>query len=106
MLIVKLPKRAARWDRDPEFDAKVARLKTIRDATAERLDLDPGVLCSRDRMEAVVRRAPASVDELLDLRELRRWQVAEMGEAFVKALAGTRPAARLAERAEESPYKD
>jgi ribonuclease D len=46
-----LPKfpRAARWDRDPEFDARVAALKTVRDAAATRLELDPGVLCARDR---------------------------------------------------------
>src|SRR5439155_17127941 len=45
--------KAARWDRDPEFDTRVSTLKTVRDAAAQRLDLDPGVLCSRDRMEAV-----------------------------------------------------
>ena len=98
--------RAARWDRDPEFDDKVARLKKIRDDAAERLQVDPGVLCSRDRMEAVVRRAPATVDELLDLKELRRWQVGEMGEQFVTALAGTRPAAPKAELDDTSPYRD
>ena len=41
--------QAARWDRDPEFDARVNALKTVRDAAAARLELDPGVLCSRDR---------------------------------------------------------
>src|SRR3982751_6206345 len=48
----ELPKfpRAARWDRDPEFDARVSALKTARDAAAKRLQLDPGVLCSRDRL--------------------------------------------------------
>ena len=50
--------KAARWDRDPDFDARVSALKTVRDETATRLDLDPGVLCSRDRMEAVARRNP------------------------------------------------
>ncbi len=37
--------RAQRWERDPDFDDVVARLKTVRDAAAARLDLDPGVLC-------------------------------------------------------------
>src|SRR4029453_1927420 len=59
----ELPKfpRAARWDRDPEFDARVNALKTARDAAAKRLQLDPGVLCSRHRPEAVARRNPATV---------------------------------------------
>jgi len=84
----ELPKfpRAARWDRDPDFDARVSALKTARDASAKRLALDPGVLCSRDRMEAVARRNPSSVEELGEVTELRRWQVAELGEDFVRAL--------------------
>jgi len=85
----ELPKfpRAARWDRDSEFDARVSALKTARDAAAKRLQLDPGVLCSRDRLEAVARRNPATVDEVAEVNELRRWQVAELAEAFVEALA-------------------
>ena len=84
----ELPKfpRAARWDRDSDFDARVSALKTARDAAAKRLELDPGVLCSRDRLEAVARRNPSTVDELAEVTELRRWQVTELGADFVKAL--------------------
>jgi ribonuclease D len=84
----ELPKypRAARWDRDPEFDARVSALKSARDAAAKRLALDPGVLCSRDRLEAVARRNPSTVAELSEVPELRRWQVAELAEEFVRAL--------------------
>jgi len=84
----ELPKfpRVARWDRDPEFDARVSALKTARDAAAKRLQLDPGVLCSRDRLEAVARRNPAAVEEVEEVTELRRWQVGELAADFVKAL--------------------
>jgi len=96
-----LPKfpRAARWDRDPEFDSRVSALKTARDEAAKRLSLDPGVLCSRDRMEAVARKNPASVEELAEVSELRNWQKAELGAAFVKALVPHRKEAA-------SPYKN
>ena len=80
--------KTQRWDRDPEFDDRVARLKTVRDAMALEFDLDPGVLCSRDRMEAVARRNPRHVEELAEIPELRRWQGEVLGEGFVKALAG------------------
>ena len=102
----ELPKfpRAARWDRDPEFDSRVSALKTARDAAAKRLELDPGVLCSRDRMEAVARRNPVSVEELGEVTELRRWQVRELGEAFVAALAPHRKV--RAAVVEGSPYAD
>jgi ribonuclease D len=94
-----LPKypRAARWDRDPDFDARVSALKTARDAAAKRLALDPGVLCSRDRMEAVARRSPAIVEEVAEVPELRRWQVAELGADFVRALEPHRKTRKASE---------
>jgi len=78
--------RAQRWERDPDFDDVVARLKTVRDAAAARLDLDPGVLCARERLEAVARRRPESVEDLSEIPDLRRWQIEELGEEFVRAL--------------------
>ena len=102
----ELPKfpRAPRWDKDPDFDARVSALRTVRDAAAHRLELDPGVLCSRERLEAIARKAPATLDELAAMPELRKWQVAELGEAVVKALAGVKPTAPAA--ANRSPYRD
>lgn len=91
--------KSPRWDKDPEFDERVARLKTVRDRVAGELDLDPGVLCSRDRMEAVARRKPRHVDEFEAITELRRWQVEVLGAAFVKAL-GNGAAVQ-----DDSPYK-
>jgi ribonuclease D len=109
--------KAARWDRDPDFDARVSALKTARDEAAKRLNLDPGVLCSRDRMEAVARRNPATVDELLEVTELRRWQAGELAAAFVAALEPHRkgtgekkparaPKAKRAAADDGSPYSD
>ena len=79
--------RAPRWDKDADFDARVSALRTVRDEAAKRLDLDPGVLGSRDRLEAIARRVPRSVEELAEIPELRRWQIAELGEAAIAAIA-------------------
>jgi ribonuclease D len=98
--------KSKRWARDPDFDAKVSRLKTARDEAAKRLEIDPGVLCSRDRMEIVARAVPRSVDELSALGELRRWQVNELGDAFVAALKGFKPVAEPAAATGESPYSE
>ena len=103
--------KAQRWDKDPEFDDRVARLKSVRDALATELDLDPGVLCSRDRMEAVARRNPQSVEELEQIPELRRWQAEVLGARFVKALAkrsGTSQSngATSSPAKADSPYKE
>lgn len=78
--------RAPRWDRDPRFDARVSALKTARDTVAARLDLDPGVLASRERLESVARKNPASVAELADVAELRSWQKEVLGPSFIRAL--------------------
>jgi ribonuclease D len=96
----ELPKfpKSARWDRDPDFDHKVGALKAVRDAAATRLELDPGVLCSRERMEAVARMLPGKPEEILEIPEFRRWQVAELGAGFVKALEPWRK--------KDSPYLD
>lgn len=99
--------KAARWDRDADFDARVSALKTARDHAAKRLTLDAGVLCSRDRMEAVARRNPTSVEEVLEVTELRRWQANELAEAFVAALEPHRKKTALKPAVtENSPYAD
>ncbi|MFL5578245.1 MAG: ribonuclease D [Gemmatimonadaceae bacterium] len=97
--------KAPRWDRDPDFDDKVTRVKVVRDSAASRLELDPGVLCSRDRLEAVVRRAPRSVADLTDVKDLRRWQIEVLGEDMVRAL-NQGASTVTATAGEESPYRD
>lgn len=119
--------RGPRWDRDPEFEENVSRLKTVRDRVAGELQLDPGVLCGRERMESIVRKRPESVEALQDIPDLRRWQVELLGADFVQALrrgrAAPGPAARNGREAaadaanngrdthalparDESPYRD
>ncbi|HEX2693143.1 MAG TPA: ribonuclease D [Gemmatimonadaceae bacterium] len=87
----ELPKfpRGQRWNKDRDFDARVARLKAVRDAAATRLELDPGVLCSRERLENVARSGASAVEDLAAVQDLRRWQIEEMGEGFVRALANS-----------------
>jgi ribonuclease D len=82
--------RAPRWERDPDFDARVSALKAVRDEAAQRLDLDPGVLGARERLEAVARKNPATLDDLSQIPELRRWQVNVLGPGFIRALASFR----------------
>jgi ribonuclease D len=86
----ELPKfpKGQRWNKDRDFDEKVGRLKSVRDAAATRLELDPGVLCSRERLENVARSGARTVQDLAAVPGLRRWQIEEMGEGFVRGLGG------------------
>ena len=79
--------KSPRWDRDPDFDSRVSALRAARDAAAQRLDLDPGVLCPRERLEAIARRAPATIDELAEIPDLRKWQIMELGDQFLEAVS-------------------
>jgi ribonuclease D len=87
----ELPKfpRGQRWNKDRDFDDRVSRLKAVRDAAAARLELDPGVLCSRERLENVARNNAKTVDDLATVPDLRRWQIEEMGEGFIRALSAS-----------------
>jgi ribonuclease D len=100
--------RAPRYDRDPDFDDNVTKLRAARDVAAARLDLDPGVLCSRDRLETIARLQPQSVDRLSEVKDLRRWQIAELGEPFVAIFRDGKKAAQAAPATSsaDSPYAD
>jgi ribonuclease D len=87
----ELPKfpRGQRWNKERDFDERVARLKAVRDAAATRLQLDPGVLCSRERLENVARSGARTTEDLASVPDLRRWQIEEMGEGFIGALGSS-----------------
>ena len=113
----ELPKfpKAPRWEKDPEFDDRAARMRTVRDEVATRLELDPGVLCSREKLETIARRMPTTMDELYETPDLRRWQADLLGPGVLRALTAPSPVAAkpasvapapVATTADESPYRD
>ena len=85
----ELPKfpKGQRWNKDREFDARVVRLKNVRDEVARALDLDPGVLCSRERLENIARSTAKTAGDLAAVPGLRRWQIEVMGPGLLAALA-------------------
>jgi len=98
--------RAQRWERDADFDDVVSKLKSVRDAAAARLDLDPGVLCARERLETIARKRPTTVEELRDIPDLRRWQIEEMGAEFVRALRNVPSSSKTGTSAAPAPEGD
>lgn len=79
--------RAARRPPDPAYEARLERLKALRNELAARYELAPGVLCPNGTLEAIARAEPRSVEELRSIPELRRWQIEEFGDALVRAIA-------------------
>ena len=112
----KFPK-APRWEKDPEFDDRAARLRAVRDEVATSLELDPGVLCSREKLETIARRLPTTMDELYETPDLRKWQADLLGAGVLKALTASgapvtpvKPAIAVAApssaSSSDSPYRD
>lgn len=83
-----LPKfpRGERRTSDPAFDKRVEHLKAVRNAAAEQLKLDPGVLCPRGTLEAVAWAKPASMGDLSKVPDFRKWQIEVLGKDLLKAL--------------------
>ncbi|MBK5188507.1 MAG: HRDC domain-containing protein, partial [Gemmatimonadaceae bacterium] len=68
----QLPKfpRAPRWDRDADFDTRVNALRAAREEAAQRLGLDPGFLCAREKLETIARKKPKTLEELAEVPDL------------------------------------
>jgi len=78
--------RGRRTPPDLAYDARLDRLKAVRNAIAEELPLAPGVLCPNAILEAIARQEPTSVDQLAALPEMRRWQREVLGHRLLAAL--------------------
>jgi ribonuclease D len=85
----RLPRleRAPRRAPDPILEARVERLKALRNRLAQKLALQPGVLCPNGTLEAIARANPQTLDELAAVPELRHWQRREIGRELLAAVA-------------------
>jgi ribonuclease D len=80
------PKAPPRQPRDPELEKRVDRLKSVRDAAAERLQLERGFLMARWQLEEIARTRPQSRAELAAIGSVRQWQIEALGSGLLEAL--------------------
>jgi ribonuclease D len=71
---------------DRRTERRVERLKRWRTVRAKELGLDPGVLCPNTCLEAIAWRNPAKIAEVVEVTELKGWQVREFGREIVETL--------------------
>lgn len=81
----RLPK-AKRHDRDPEFDARMDRLRAARERLMAEYSLKPGIVCANHLLAEIARMKPGSLDELRGIEGLRNYQVRHFGEALLRAV--------------------
>jgi len=78
--------RRPRPQKDAGFDVRLEKVKAVRNRVAAELGLEAGVLCGRTTLEAVVRARPVDRAALEQVSEVRRWQLAVLGDALLEAL--------------------
>lgn len=80
--------RGRRPDPDLAYEARLERLKSARNAIAERLPLAAGVLCPNGVLEAIARLAPRTMEELSGVEGMRNWQREVTGKELLAAMGG------------------
>jgi ribonuclease D len=78
--------RTLRRPPDAAYEARLERLKLVRNQLAVRFDVAPGVLCPNGTLEAIARLNPSTLEQLAQVPELRRWQLREFGEDLLRSL--------------------
>ncbi len=75
-------KRAAR---DRRVESRMARLKTVREKLSSFMEIEPGFLLSNALINAIALKKPENFDQLLNIKNIRRWQVENIGDQILKA---------------------
>jgi len=69
------------WNRDKALEARIAKLKTVRDRRAKELKIDPGVLAPRHVLTAL-----AAARDLDQVPSMREWQKRVVGKELLGVL--------------------
>ncbi|HEX7152407.1 MAG TPA: ribonuclease D [Thermoanaerobaculia bacterium] len=75
------------WLRDKALEARVEKLKKVRDKFAAELKIDGSMLGPRHVLTSIAALEPKSVAELDQVPAMREWQKKLMGEALIAALS-------------------
>ena len=78
--------RAKRWDRDPDHDERLKRLKAVRDRLTVEQDLRMGIVASNQLLQEISRARPGDLQALAALPGIRRYQVDLFGTDLLAAV--------------------
>jgi len=67
---------------------RVKALKNWRDKQAQRLAIDPALICSKALISTVAVQRPLKISELESIKEMKNWQRNEFGRDIVRVLKG------------------
>jgi len=72
--------------RDERAEARIERLKKMREKLSISMDMEPGLLLNNAAIEIIAVKNPGTGEELLKIDSIRHWQVEAMGEDILSAL--------------------
>ena len=67
---------------------RVKAIKNWRDKQAQRLAIDPALICSKALISAIAVQRPLKLSELASIKEMKNWQRNEFGRDIVRVLKG------------------
>jgi ribonuclease D len=76
--------------RDPKVHERIERLKRMREKLSESMDIEPGFLLNNAIIGSISFNNPRTLDELLEVDQVRNWQVAAIGEDILRNLGHAR----------------
>jgi ribonuclease D len=65
---------------------RVKALRTWRDKQAQKLAIDPALICNKALMSTIAVQRPLNLSELAAIKEMKNWQRKEFGQDIVKVL--------------------
>jgi ribonuclease D len=72
--------------RDEKVEARIERLKKMRERLSLAMDMEPGLLLNNTAIEGIAVKNPGTREDLLEIDPIRRWQVEAMGEEILSTL--------------------
>jgi len=70
----------------PEVPERVKSLKRWRDAKAQKLRMDPALICNKSLISTLSVKNPGTVKELEELQEMKKWQQKAFGKEIIEVL--------------------
>jgi len=74
----------------PKVPRRVQAIRTWRDTEAEKMDLDPALICNKAMMTAIAARNPRRMSDFNDIPDMRNWQREVFGKEILSVLKKVR----------------
>ncbi len=79
--------RTRRPKKDMKIQARIKQLKKMRESLSQKMDIEPGFLLNNMLIAGISTANPDSERSLMDIEQIRRWQVEAIGKEILKVLS-------------------